>query len=91
MSNCSLVLVCDWGGTEERCCLDCEKLPDCLKVCRRAETQLMTGEKCRWREDRARNRRDLFETGETASGITWSSRSGSATPTSTGRSTTPST
>ena len=57
--RCKLVLVCDWGGTEEACCLDCENLPDCLNVCGRAESQLMTGEKCRWREDRARNQRDL--------------------------------
>ena len=56
---CNLRLVCDWGGTEEACCLECAKLPDCLKICWRAEAQLMTGEKCRWREDRARNQRDL--------------------------------
>ena len=59
VGNCGLALACDWGGTEERCCLDCENLPDCLNVCRIAESQLITGEKCRWREDRARNRRDL--------------------------------
>jgi len=55
---CGLELACDWGGVEETCCLDCAELPDCLKICGRAESQLMTGEKCRWREDRARNQRD---------------------------------
>ena len=59
MSACNLRLVCDWGETEKACCLDCAELPNCLNVCWRAESQLIIGEKCRWREDRARNQKDL--------------------------------
>ena len=34
---CTLELVCDWGGTDEICCISCPLFNNCKKACKYAE------------------------------------------------------